>query len=235
MISISCCYKWSCINHSIRYVNFDHCWMSSPGLSSESHLFSYFVPDKSYHSIYHHVPYSVSYFFTDGDNQCIQPLSFKSAFSATYSSKKNIFYCQLWNESLTVLWAEWEPGVFRQGMFMLSIKGWAVIKTHFYLNECKLAHLLWWASCPDSSISMIDQLSSCWWLTGNGSWGRDGGRKRNETAWEKKKDRKLSKTCTRILHLIRLKGIMEFHFTQKGLSLIDINKYNCHFIFKQLF
>lgn len=68
-----------------------------------------------------------------------------------------------------------------KGMFMLSIKGWAVIKTHFfYLNECKLAHLLWWASCPDSSISMIDQLSSCWWLSGgnggcsgdgDGSWG----------------------------------------------------------------
>lgn len=122
MISISCCYKWSCINHSIRYVNFDHCWMSSPGLSSESHLFSYFVPDKSYHSIYHHVPYSVSYFFTDGDNQCIQPLSFKSAFSATYSSKKNIFYCQLWNESLTVLWAEWEPGVSDRGCLCCQSK-----------------------------------------------------------------------------------------------------------------
>lgn len=50
---------------------------------------------------------------------------------------------------------------FETGMFMLSITAWAVIKTHFYLNECKLAHLLWWAACPDSSISMIDQLSSC--------------------------------------------------------------------------
>lgn len=88
--------------------------------------------------------------------------------------------------------AEWAPGVLNKGMFMLSIKRWTVIKTHFYLNECKLAHLLWWASCPDSSISMIDQLSSCWWLTGNGSWGMDGGRegvgsrKRDERAWGKK-------------------------------------------------
>lgn len=50
-----------------------------------------------------------------------------------------------------------------------------MIKAHFfYLNECKLAHLLWWASCPDSSISMIDQLSSCWWLSGNGSCSGDG-------------------------------------------------------------
>lgn len=60
-----------------------------------------------------------------------------------------------------------------------------MIKTHFYLNECKLAHLLWWASCPDSSISMIDQLSSCWWLAGNGSWGTDGGR---GGVWCKKRD-----------------------------------------------
>lgn len=52
-----------------------------------------------------------------------------------------------------------------------------MIKTHFfffYLNECKLAHLLWWASCPDSSISMIDQLSSCWWRSGNGGCSGDG-------------------------------------------------------------
>lgn len=87
---------------------------------------------------------------------------------------------------------------------MLSIKGWAVIKTHFfYLNECKLAHLLWWASCPDSSISMIDQLSSCWWLSGNGSCSGDGcrggggglGRIRDERAESRKKnDRKWSKS-----------------------------------------
>lgn len=168
----------------------------------------------------------------------------QSMHSAAKLQKCIFCYLQLKEKYILLPVMEWIPysalgwmrtRSFRQGMFMLSIKGWAVIKTHFYLNECKLAHLLWWASCPDSSISMIDQLSSCWWLTGNGSWGRDGGRKRNKTAWEKKKDRQLSKTCTRILHLIRLKGIMEFHFTQKGLSLIDINKYNCHFIFKQLF
>lgn len=36
MIYITCCYEWSCINRSIRYVNFDHYWMSSPVYSSES-------------------------------------------------------------------------------------------------------------------------------------------------------------------------------------------------------
>lgn len=60
------------------------------------------------------------------------------------------------------------------GYLCSSIKGWAVIKAHFYLNECKLAHLLWWSSCPDSSISMIDQLSSCWWFIGNGGLGAGG-------------------------------------------------------------
>lgn len=43
---------------------------------------------------------------------------------------------------------------------MLSIKASTVIKTHLCLNECKLAHLLWWASRPDCSICLIDQLSS---------------------------------------------------------------------------
>lgn len=67
-----------------------------------------------------------------------------------------------------------------------------MIKTHFDLNECKLAHLLWQASCPDSSISMIDQLSSCWWLTGNGGWGTRevGVGKRDKIAWEEKMNRK---------------------------------------------
>lgn len=110
---------------------------------------------------------------------CKSMLCFRSASPVAYSSKrKTHFYHRLWNESFTVLWAERAPGVSNRGMFMLSIKGWVVIKTHFFLNECKLAHLLWWASCPDSSISMIDQLSSCWWLTGNGSrengWGWKG-------------------------------------------------------------
>lgn len=80
------------------------------------------------------------------------------------------FHYQLWNKPFTMLSAEWQ-GVSNKGMFMLSIMGRVVIKTHFSSNECKLAHLLWWTSCPDSSISVIDQLSSCWWLTGNGSWG----------------------------------------------------------------
>lgn len=93
------------------------------------------------------------------------------------------------------------------GMFMLSIKGWAVIKTHFYLNECKLAHLLWWASCPDSSISMIDQLSSCWWLTAN-----------EMKEHEKKNEQKtVQNWINQMLYLI--KRIMEFHLNHEGAIL----------------
>lgn len=94
----------------------------------------------------------------------------KDIFPVFYSYKIFLFSLWVMKRAFTMLSAEW-PGVSNKEMFMLSIMGWVVIKTHFSSNECKLAHLLWWTSCPDSSISVIDQLSSCWWLTGNGSWG----------------------------------------------------------------
>lgn len=130
-------------------------------------------------SICHHVPCSISFllffFFNEGDNQCIKLLCFAKVHFQRLTAQRNIhFITTSGMKPLQCFGLNGHQEFFKQGMFMLSIKGWAVIKTHFYLNECKLAHLLWWASCPDSSISMIDQLSSCWWLTGNGIWGTDG-------------------------------------------------------------
>lgn len=171
MITINFCYQWSRINKICK------CW---PLLNVRPPVFIchcclWNVQKLSWQlkgSIYHHVPYSVSYFIQMPptisalrDTPCS-----RRAFPVTYSSKKNKCYYQLWDESFKKLWAEWAPGVSDRGYLCSSIKGWAVIKAHFYLNECKLAHLLWWSSCPDSSISMIDQLSSCWWLIGNGGW-----------------------------------------------------------------
>lgn len=103
------------------------------------------------------------------------------------------FHYQLWNEPFTMLSAAW-PGVSNKGMFMLSIMGWVVIKTHFSSNECKLAHLLWWTSCPDSSISVIDQFSSCRWLTGDGSWGAFKGEVKGWKSRAGKRDSEWSKT-----------------------------------------
>lgn len=121
------------------------------------------------------------------------------------------------------------PAVSHKGMFLLSIKSWAVIKTHFFcLNECKLAHLLWWASCPDSSISMIDQLSSCWWRSGNGGCSRDGCGGDEEGRWRRRRTkgmrderaeggknvRKWSETfvlqISFFLSLIRLEEMLQF-------------------------
>lgn len=199
MISISRCYKWSSINHSIRYGNFDHYWMSSPVFSSES----FFVCE------FHHCPLQILQWLKAAQLRVQFVIRCHILyFILFYRWRQSMHFQQFTSkktENILLPVMEWTlysalgwmgTRSFRQGMFMLSITGWAVIKTHFYLNECKLAHLLWWASCPDSSISMIDQLSSCWWLTRNGGWGAGGagGRKRDERAPEEKMNRKLSKT-----------------------------------------
>lgn len=129
-------------------------------------------------------------------------MCFRGAFPMTWNCKTNKCYHQLWNESVKKPWAEWTPCVSDRRYLCSSIKDWAVIKAHFDLNECKLAHLLWWSSCPDSSISMIDQLSSCWWLIGDGSWGTSWvGVVRENKKHRRKNSIKLYKTC---IHWIRV-------------------------------
>lgn len=203
MISINCCCcEWSCIKHSVGYVNVDHHWMSSLVFSSESILFEFHsCPLQSLKWLNLHsrhkwgfslsscaiFSYSVFHVFFLILNSLHLAAALKMTFSAIYGPKKENVLLPVMERTPYSAWGWMGTRSFRQGMFMLSIKGWAVIKTHFFLNECKLAHLLWWASCPDSSISMIDQLSSCWWLTGNGGWGTCGGRKRDERAREEKK------------------------------------------------
>lgn len=189
MIGISCCHKMSSIINSIRYENFDHYWMPSCVIDlCRFHCDKSFLPN---HSREFTLP-SFHIF-------CIFLKWIKAVIvlTSSFCSKKT---------STTTSWIEHRGALdrmgtssFKQGMFMLSIKCWAVIKIHFYLNECKLAHLLWWACCPDSSISMIDQLSSCWWKWKMGKEFRDmGGWKRNEEktkAWLTISDYRIVLTC----------------------------------------
>lgn len=176
MITINFCQKWSYINYSIRYVNFDHYWMPSPVsfyLSTYSVCFTLPFADFTMRKAMYTITtikgsiccmiYLI--FFINGNNQCINLQN--DNFSDLQLKRKINVITSYWINPLKSSGLNGTRS-FRQGMFMLSVKAWAVIKTHFDLNECKLAHLLWWDSCPDSSISMIDQLSCCWWLTGNG-------------------------------------------------------------------
>lgn len=134
--------SWAVI---IRYVNADRYWMSGLVLSFQSV----------------HFPYHFFVTWRKGKNKTNvleEMLCFWSVSQVAYSSEENKHYYRWWNESVEKLEASW---VSDRRYLCSSIKGWAVIRAHFNLNECKLAHLLWWSSCPDSSISMIDQLSSC--------------------------------------------------------------------------
>lgn len=70
-----------------------------------------------------------------------------------------------------------------------------------------MAHLLWWSSCPDSSISMIDQLSSCWWHIG-----KEGGEWAGELERKMKEHYKHTHTQTTSIQWIT--NSIQFYFTE---------------------
>lgn len=134
-----------------------------------------------------HILYII-FFVYNGDNRWIKMLCFKSAFSATSSSKKNKFYCQLWNESLAVLWAEWAPGVSDRGCLCCQSKAeqWLrlisiLMNANWHICYGGLAvqtlQLAWLINYPPAGGSLEMEAGE----------GVGGGRKRDERAWDKKK------------------------------------------------
>ncbi len=86
----------------------------------------------------------------------LQRLSFFSVNTHTLQDNSIYFYSG---------WAEFDcfVGSFALNCLCCQSKLMRWLRPDSCLNECKLAHLLLWASWPDCSISVIDQLSSsCW-------------------------------------------------------------------------
>lgn len=164
------------------------------------------------------------FFFTDGDDLCDKSLCFRSAFSVTYSSKKNLSYCQLWNESLKKLWAEWAPGVSDRGCLCCQSKAKQWLRLISILMNAN------WHICYGGLA--VQTLQLAWlinYLPAGGSLEMEaggmglgvGGRKGDERAGEKNS----TENCLKHpLHKSDslfdcAKRSVKFHFTQRGLSL----------------
>ena len=122
--------------------------------------------------------FSIFFLWPVETNNALKPLCFKKCtFSELQLKKRQTFYCQLWNEALTVLWAEWAPGVSDRGCLCCQSKAeqwlrlisilmnanWHICYGGLAVQTLQLAWLINYPPAGGTLEMEAGERVGCWW------------------------------------------------------------------------